>query len=65
MFDYDKIDYQACGYCQNEEICIIRNEYMKYGKRKDGGTAELAKECGNYVMDSHANPNNWWYRPNE
>lgn len=45
------IDYVACGYCLNESVCKIRNEYMKSGQRRAGGTSELAKKCGSYKID--------------
>lgn len=53
------IDYQACGFCKNEEFCKIRQEYLKSGKRGNCGTADLAKKCGHYVFDARADPHIW------
>lgn len=53
----DGIDYESCGYCKNESICRIRQSYLKSGKRKTGGTAELAKKCKSYDLDRKVH---WW-----
>lgn len=55
----DGIDYEACGYCGNEEICKIKEAYIKSGKRKTGDTAELAKKCGHYSLDSKCHWHDW------
>ena len=54
-----EIDYVACGFCVNEQICSIRKEYLKSRERRAGGTAELARKCGKYSMDGRANPHIW------
>lgn len=54
-----EIDYVACGFCKNESICKIRDEYLKSDDRKSGGTTDLAKKCGKYLFDGRANPHIW------
>lgn len=56
---YEHINYQSCGYCENNSICNIREKYMKSSYRHSGGSAELAKNCVRYSMDSKANPFIW------
>lgn len=53
------VDYQCCGYCKNEAICNIRQEYIKSSKRKGAGTSNLAKNCGHYQFDGRADPHIW------
>lgn len=55
----DGIDYKACGYCENEEICKIKEDYIKSGKRKSGDSAKLAKKCGHFSLDSNCHWYSW------
>lgn len=56
----NNIDYQACGYCINEESCKTRADFLadwRTGKnRPKGGTNALAKRCGKYKIDERCLP---------
>lgn len=54
-----EIDYVACGFCKNESICKIREEYMKSDEKHSGGTTDLAKRCGKYLFDGRAKSHIW------
>lgn len=56
---FGEIDYIACGFCKNEDICSIRKEYLESDERRAGGTSDLAKKCGKYSMDGRANAFLW------